>query len=100
MTTDNQLVKAYAATIRKAMRQGPRAMRRAGIASPQLPFGRGGVGMGRNAFAPLDLRAANPRDFRRLFRRAMKKAAQPFRRQPRGRLRAKAAGKNNIRGRR
>jgi len=108
--SDTAIVKALARDIRRAMRKGPRAMRFPGSR------GRYGVGMGRNTFTPgnayfllvtedaqtpIMWTGPSPRSAwsraNQLFRRAMKKAGQPHRKNhQRKRMQAKAAGKNNV----
>lgn len=106
--SDSAIVRELAKDIHKTMRRGPRAMR---LPGGERHGGGEGVGHGRNTFTPYSLYPYEPgvpfwdedrhswRRMKALFRRAMKKAAQPFRRKDRGRMRRKAAGKNEVRSR-
>lgn len=105
--SDSAIVRALAKDIRKTQRRGPRAMRLPGRNSTGWR-GHGGVGAGHNTFTWHNVQSAfglrwwegngySENAAKRLFRRAMKKAGQPHRRKDRGRMRAKAAGKNEVR---
>jgi hypothetical protein len=112
--SDTQIVKKLAAEIRKTMRRGPMAMRLPGY--PHAKYGPDAngfmvklttsPGMGRDTFTPGSVYALLDDEpawglgnfSRRLFKRAMKKAGQPHRtNHKRGRMRRKAAGKNEVR---
>lgn len=106
--SDTAIVRALADNIHRAMRRGPRAMRRPGFQASPMPMGRGGVGGGSNTFTWQNVQSAfglrwwegngySKKAAKRLFRRAMKKAAQPHRtKHQRGQLQRKAAGKNEV----
>ena len=107
--SDSQIVAALATDIRKAIRRGPGFMRRAGYKASPHPFGRGGVGGGSDTFTWQHVQSAfglrwwegngySKNEAKRLFRRAMRKAGQPHRKNhQRGRMRRRAAGKNEVR---
>lgn len=108
MPSDSAIVRALADSIHKTKKRGPAFMRRPGWKASPLPMGRGGVGGGSNTFTWQHVQSAfglrwwegngySKKAAKRLFRRAVKKAAQPHRtNHQRGSMRSKAAGKREV----